>query len=283
MKKSLVFWIASFCLTLVAAYYQRVTGPTYPLKGSVTFEGYEIPYKFDRSFSGEGNATVSLQVSDESIVGVLKWRRYKSNDHWMNTKMDRSSDTLFAELPHQPPAGKLEYQVLLTTRSSRLLLPEKNPVILRFKGDVPLGFLIPHVIAMFVAMLLSTRTAFECFNARPEFRRLSSWTLAFLALGGMVLGPIIQKYAFGEFWTGVPFGTDLTDNKTLIAFVVWIAACIASYKSKKPAPWIMAAALITFIVFLIPHSLFGSELDYAKDVSTQHSTAIRAFVVEPKR
>jgi hypothetical protein len=40
----------------------------------------------------------------------------------------------------------------------------------------------------------------------------------------MILGPVVQYYAFGEFWTGVPFGWDLTDNKTLVAVIFWALA-----------------------------------------------------------
>ena len=46
---------------------------------------------------------------------------------------------------------------------------------------------------------------------------MESGHLLLLAVGGFILGPLVQNYAFGELWTGVPFGWDLTDNKTLIA------------------------------------------------------------------
>jgi hypothetical protein len=77
----------------------------------------------------------------------------------------------------------------------------------------------------------------------------------------MLLGPVVQKYAFGAFWTGIPFGWDLTDNKTLFAFIAWIVALAANTKKFRPA-YIIAAALITLIIFSIPHSMFGSELNY---------------------
>jgi hypothetical protein len=81
-------------------------------------------------------------------------------------------------------------------------------------------------------------------------------------VGGLILGPIVQKYAFGAFWTGWPLGHDLTDTKTAIAMVFWL---VATWRSKKPGggrAWIIAAALVTLLVYLIPHSAYGSELDY---------------------
>jgi hypothetical protein len=84
----------------------------------------------------------------------------------------------------------------------------------------------------------------------------------------MILGPIVQKFAFGSFWTGVPFGWDLTDNKTLIAFLFWILAVVMNLKKERPVYTILAA-IVLLLVFSVPHSLFGSELDYSSGQVTQ--------------
>jgi hypothetical protein len=135
-------------------------------------------------------------------------------------------------------------------------------VVIRFKGDVPIFIIIPHVILIFMAMLFSTRTGLEFFNKEPNYKKLAYWTFGLLILGGMIFGPIMQKYAFGEFWTGIPFGIDLTDNKTLIAVIGWIIALVAIKKSANPKRWVIFASILMFIVYLIPHSVLGSELDY---------------------
>ncbi|MBX2990362.1 MAG: hypothetical protein KF749_04235 [Bacteroidetes bacterium] len=264
MARPLLFWFISLIITLAAAYYQRTTGPTYPLSGKVVVDGLSVTYNLLRSHGGDGNALVSIPVPDESISGVLHWKRFKTKDEWTEVEMTRRANELVAELPHQPPAGKLEYKVHLTKGREQTQMPSSGTVVIRFKGDVPAGALIPHVIAMFAAMLFSNRAGIEIFNSKPNLKGLTIWTLGLMTVGGMILGPIVQKYAFGEYWTGIPFGTDLTDNKTLIAFVAWIVAAIALFKSNQPKTWVFAAAMITLIVFLIPHSLFGSELDYGE-------------------
>ncbi len=78
----------------------------------------------------------------------------------------------------------------------------------------------------------------------------------------MVLGSIVQKYAFGAYWTGFPFGMDLTDNKTLIALLGWIAAAFAVEKNRQSMILIFAAAILMLGVYAIPHSLVGSELKH---------------------
>ena len=76
----------------------------------------------------------------------------------------------------------------------------------------------------------------------------------------MILGPWVQWYAFGEAWAGVPFAWDLTDNKTLIAFIFWLLAYIMNRKKERPT-YTIVASIIMLIVYSIPHSMYGSQLD----------------------
>jgi hypothetical protein len=84
----------------------------------------------------------------------------------------------------------------------------------------------------------------------------------------MILGPFVQLYAFGDLWTGVPFGWDLTDNKTLIAFLFWILAVVMNRRRDKPF-YTVLAAVVLLLIYSIPHSMFGSQLDYHTGNVTQ--------------
>jgi uncharacterized membrane protein len=88
-------------------------------------------------------------------------------------------------------------------------------------------------------------------------------TMVTLFVAGLILGPIVQKYAFDAYWTGWPFGQDLTDNKTLVAFIFWAVATWRLKKNPENRTWPIVAMLVLVVVFLIPHSMFGSELDYS--------------------
>ncbi len=262
MKRSILLWIIAIVLTVLTAAYQRMTGPTYPLSGETTLNGKNIKYALDRSHGGEEDHQIKIKTDDENISGVLEWKRYKTNDEWHPVEMIYENGFLTGLLPHQPPAGKLMYCIALEKDSEKIFLNNSHPVVIRFKGDVPIFVIIPHVILIFMAMLFSTRTGLEFFNKEPNYKKLAYWTFGLLILGGMIFGPIMQKYAFGEFWTGIPFGIDLTDNKTLIAVVGWIIALVAIKKSGNPKRWVIFASILMFIVYLIPHSVLGSELDY---------------------
>ena len=93
--------------------------------------------------------------------------------------------------------------------------------MIRFKDDVPGGILWPHVVMMFFSVLIGMRAGLGALLA-PYGMRTWAWiALAGMTLGGMVLGPIVQKYAFGDYWTGFPFGGDWTDNKMLVMWLSW--------------------------------------------------------------
>jgi len=262
VKRSAILWTVAFLMTAATALYQRMTGPTYPLKGTSVVGTTTAFYRFDRSHGGDGDHEVIVRTDTPGVRGVLEFKRHKTFDPWTSQQMTYSDGSLHGTLPHQPPAGKLDYRVTLRSENATTFAPEDGGVVIRFKGDVPLGFLIPHVIIMFGGMLLSTRTGLEVFSRKPNYKRLIGWTIVVLGVGGLILGPIVQKYAFDAFWTGWPFGHDLTDNKTVFAVLAWVVAAFALRKAQKPAPWILGAAIIVLIVFLIPHSVLGSELDY---------------------
>jgi hypothetical protein len=255
-------WLIAIIITLASVYYQRTTGPTYPLKGAFALDGQTSRFRLERSHSSTSDQPVTIPVADSSVTGAVIWRRYPANENWQTIAMQRNNKRLEAALPRQPPAGKLEYAVILKKQETEIRLPEKGAVVTRFKGEVPGHFLIPHIVLMFLALLLSTRAGLEMLGkeSRPQ---VYVWaTVVALFIGGMILGSIVQKYAFGAYWTGFPFGMDLTDNKTLIALLGWIAATMAVEKNRRTKFWVITAAILMLAVYAIPHSLFGSELKY---------------------
>ena len=268
--KSLLLWIFSVIFTFAIAYYQRTTGPTYPVKGKVDFRGQEIKYKLirtDTTSEISDSSEIKIEVPNKNITGRYIYKRYKSFDEWTHADLLRKDDFLIAYIPRQPMAGKIEYQILLKSDNKIIKLTEE-PVVMRYKGSVPTFILIPHVLLMFLAMMFSTRTGLEVLIKGKNIFKYTVVTLLLLIPGGMILGPIVQKFAFDVFWAGWPFGTDLTDNKTAIAFLAWIIAFFVIMKNKeKRKGFVLAASIILLIVYLVPHSLFGSEIDHTKTKS----------------
>jgi hypothetical protein len=264
MKKQTIFWILAVLITVSTVIYQRKTGPTYPVKRTIEIGGTNIEVSLPRSHGGSTDREVNITVPGNAIEGMIIYKRFKTTDPLDTVRMVMQGQDLIGYLPGQPPAGKLEYTVVLLSDSKAYKVNEV-PVVIRFKGKVPAFVLIPHILFIFTAQLLSLVAGLFAVYRLPRYKLYGILTIVLLFVGGFILGPIIQKYAFGALWTGFPFGQDMTDNKVLVALLFWILAVGMNIRKERPAyAWI--AALVFLLVNMIPHSMFGSELDYETGV-----------------
>lgn len=254
------YWILAVVITFAAIIYQRKTGPTYDKKVNITVDNQEYWFKLIRSHGGTSDCKIELEIPDKQISGTLNYKRFPTKDDWTQVEMERDENMLIGILPNLPPAGKYEYKIVLKKDTHEFHLNDGNPVLIRFKGDVPKLILAPHVILMFFAMFLGNVAGIMAIFRHRKYRFYGSLTVIFLFIGGMILGPLVQKYAFGEFWAGIPFAWDLTDNKTLLAFIFWILAFFMNMKKERPV-YTIVASIVMLIVYSIPHSMYGSQLD----------------------
>ncbi|MFC1500508.1 hypothetical protein ACFL6T_05795 [Candidatus Zixiibacteriota bacterium] len=261
--KTALIWTIAVVITLASAVYQRMTGPTYPVSGDFELAGETVSFEMERTWEGDTDQAVSVEVPSEAFTGYLEWKRNKVEEAWTTVPMTWSEGMLIGHLPNQPPAGKLEYKVTISSGGEEHTITNgERAIVTRFKGVVPTSVLLPHVLFMFVGMLFSTRTGLEAIFKRDNLKRLIITTFTLLFIGGMILGPIVQKLAFGALWTGVPWGWDLTDNKTLLFMIAWGWALWAVIKGKNARGPALIASIATMLIYLIPHSVMGSEIDY---------------------
>jgi hypothetical protein len=283
--KKFILWFLAFIITISAAVYQRHTGPTYPKKADVSLNSKDYKLRLVRSLSLDERPEVKLNITDTTVRAKIFYKRFRSDEEYksadfqyrvyplhsfiMNKIFKMTEDKgYFAEVPQQPAAGKIQYYLEITDSKGVNTLFKDAPIVIRFKGGVPGFILAPHILFMFMAMFFSTLAGLMSAIKFPLYKKYAVWTLILLIIGGMILGPLVQDYAFGDLWTGIPFGWDLTDNKTLIALIFWIIAVIMNRKHEKPF-YTVLAAIVLLLVYSIPHSLFGSQLDYSTGQVTQ--------------
>lgn len=265
---SVILWVLAVAIMFAAAGYQERTGPTKEFKGTLHLGGVTYEYALNRSGNTDADAPITVPDPGPDVTGRVVFKRYPTEDPFTALPMKALSGELQGLLPAQPAAGKLEYYVTLDTPEGTIRIPEgEETLIIRYKDPVPLKFLVPHVIFMFLALLVGVRTALGALFQPEGVRRLAWATLALMSVGGMILGPIVQKHAFGAFWTGWPFGYDLTDNKTLMMWIVWAGVAVLLWKRPDPRDWlarsgVLLAAVLMLTVYVIPHSLQGSEFNY---------------------
>ncbi|MBN2747131.1 MAG: hypothetical protein JXR34_10435 [Bacteroidales bacterium] len=274
MTKSIILWFLTIIIALSTMVYQRLTGPTYPKKVELSLNDTVYQLNLLRSNEIGTPCEIRLPIADKNITGNLIYKRYNTNDSLTTLKMNRKMvnekaffgegpeiEVLYATLPEQPAAGKIEYFIELSDGEEIIELLKDNPVVLRFKGYVPRYILTPHIIFMILSLIFGVRAGIEAIFSRKRTLRYVTITLISLGIGGLFLGPVVQFNAFGEYWTGWPFGSDWTDNKTLFAFIFWIVAFFQLRKNPKNRLWPLIALTVLFSVYLIPHSMGGSELN----------------------
>jgi hypothetical protein len=271
LNRTVWIWILAVVATLGSAVWQRVSGPSYPIRARVELAEATVKGRLLRSHSTSGPLPISLEVSGGDVTGQILWRRYPTAEAWSQVPLVARDDKLSASLPAQPSAGKIEYQVVLEHGGQTRRIPAAHAAVARFRDDVPLTILILHILIIFCGMLWATRAGLEAIVKGAGMSRLTWTTFVLLAIGGLILGPVVQKYAFGAYWTGWPLGEDLTDNKLAVAVLLWLVAALRCRSGRRQGAlragtagrvWVLAAALVTLVIFAIPHSIHGSTLDY---------------------
>eukprot|EP00823_Brevimastigomonas_motovehiculus_P004484 TRINITY_DN2975_c0_g1_i1.p1 TRINITY_DN2975_c0_g1~~TRINITY_DN2975_c0_g1_i1.p1 ORF type:complete len:389 (-),score=99.10 TRINITY_DN2975_c0_g1_i1:57-1223(-) len=323
--QTLLWAIAAIFLTIIGV-LQVITGPSYPIKDTVSLGSTSIHYNLDRAHTGLTPHTVKISIADQSVMGVMRWRQHHSQTfEWNTTIRERNGDDLTASIPAQDYAVRCLYEIALmkeeqnreSERESErgrekeiegkiisIIIPD-DPINIRWKDDLPDVVLIIHIIFMASAFLFSCRAALEMyypFSTLKSSLIYSIITVILIIVGGFVMGPLVLHYCFHTWWTGIPIGWDITDNKTVVALVIWLivlfitiyhyrrlssssspsasaSSSSSGYMSRvgegeeedddyererkaKLSPvkgWYIFAGVLTFIVFIIPHSLFGTE------------------------
>lgn len=273
MLKQILLWFFAFILAISAMIYQRSTGPTYEYRGKLKYAGEDYKYELLRSQETIEGAIIELPFFEAANYNAtLHYKRYQTEDDLTSLNFQLDEDNRFiAQLPLQPAAGKMEYYITGTIDGNEFYIPAKGEqsIVLRYKDPVANSILIPHVVMMILVIIFGIRAG---LSALFDFKTMRRWVVvafAAMTVGGLILGPLVQKSAFGEYWTGFPLGSDFTDNKILIMWIVWaLALAIIGFKPKKKEKvsktTVLIAAVVMTVVYLIPHSMGGSTLDYDK-------------------
>ncbi len=255
---NVTLWVVAVVLMMTSAVYQRLTGPTYRLRGEFSVAGEVYRYRLIRSAFSTADTLVSIPLPRGQITGSLSYKRYPTDDEFVSVPLEVSDTLMGARLPAQPPAGKLEYYLTLETAGGEAVRIPDSPegtVIIRFKGPTSIFILLPHVLMMFFAVLIGMRAGLAGLLSPSGMRKLAWTTFVLVTIGGLMLGPIVQKTAFGE-------------NKTLIMWAVWVLALVVleRFRGRQLVGRmaVIGAAVVMVVVYLIPHSLRGSQLDYSQ-------------------
>ena len=251
--------IFALLITLSAVYYQWLTDSTTPVTTTLNTGIQKFPLEFKRTHVGSNDCPVIFRISDITVTGVLFYRKFPEQDEMKKVEMKREGDNLVAYLPKQPRGNEIEYYFSFEKSGTIVMDGANAPIVVRFRGDVPDIAMIPYILLMLLSMVLSNVTGIYALFRINTYKYWAAATFVALAVGGLVLGPVVQKYAFNELWSEVPLGLNVSNNKTLIVIFAWLVALVM-IQHKRAFFWVFLASLITFALFLFPHGLFVDQL-----------------------
>jgi hypothetical protein len=217
-----------------------------------------------------------------------------------------------ADIPGQPVGTNITYYFSVTDREGHISqAPKYAPYstfsfsVIPYKGDASAAILWLHVFIIVGAIFFVIASGLYSIRylrtgvGLNKSVQMAGIATGMIFVGGFPLGFILAYQVFGTPWTGIPFGWDITDNKTLVIFIFWglslflvrgtIMNWFAHGKGRKcPFRWLIGVtkksalseekkrkntishnkfaklsiigAILTVSLYLIPHSLMVSPL-----------------------
>jgi hypothetical protein len=184
-------------------------------------------------------------------------------------------------VPNQGRGSEFSYRFQLEDAAGRVLarIPveeskdKPKQLWFRFEGPRSTILLIAHIACMFVSFLLMVfvlLTAFEDVKNKAVRIRLGKqtlWATIILFLGTFPIGIWLEYQVYATYWTGIPFGHDITDSKALIIFIYWFVMLYllkGSALSGDPRKDVIGATatrwvavvgvVLSLALYLVPHS-----------------------------
>jgi len=282
-------YVLAFVITIGMLYTAQSNSRGKPEYYSHTENGYTFEYTANASaFENEG-FKVSLKITsthDEKIKPVLRSLKKEQDLTTDPSKFgsvilkpdDSLENIYFTTLSIGEKGGRQLYYFEIRDnvggRLASFTTPSGDPFVMKFIGHVPPLVLYSHIFFMFATVFLitlGTIKGIELIQNKIETRSLVfTYFLAtlFAFLGGYPFGFMMNNYAFGTIWEGVPFGTDATDNKTQLLFVYLLFIVLAGlgsltrgkfgkniFSSKTLGVLGSVGFFLMLAIYLIPHSI----------------------------
>lgn len=252
MKQSIILWTAAAIITLLAGYAQSIKSPYYPVNGTVTVSSGYSSFSFDKVYRGKDGYPVWIISDFKGLKGELKWRDISGNNEWQTIQMQPKGEALYAEIPAHPPLSKVEYRVTLNDQGKTFLVPETEIAHIQFLGRVPSQIMLFYYITLFAGILLGIRTGLEVFKDKPRIKMYTIFTLISFFSFTLIFSTVKKGCELGAIGgTKILPISDLFTNGPVFLFLLWIAALILIFNTKRYKIWAAISAVGTILIFLL--------------------------------
>lgn len=267
--------IAGLVLTLVLLVGTRELSKRDPVDAVAEGFGMKLGHRTLTEHSGTGQPRIRVRLDPMQNVGMIACYRFRGSDKVEYTSLFSFEENWFeGHLPNFGKGTRLEYWIRAVNTKGEMLRVPSSPATLKYKGKVSESVLVAHIAFMFAAfffMVMSLFGAIRILRGQEGKRSTvaaARWVLVMSLIGGWPLGFILNRQAFGTLWEGYPFGYDITDNKTQVMFVLWLASLLlvrGSFLGRgeekdrlgaRPFAYVIIASfLVSLVLFILPHSI----------------------------
>jgi hypothetical protein len=250
-------WMLTIIVVLGGLVFQRVTAPSYPLEVEQEYDGRMIRASLGRSQFGTEGQRIVIEGTPPEWEGILLWRSVEQGGAYQRDPLRNLGTMSIASIPPQPRGEQVEYRIEFIVDNGLLRIPRQGTVITHFKGAAPAWVVAGHVLLIYCGLLFGARAGLDALNLGDRGHFYARLSLLAFILGGFLFGPLLKGFAYGRLWGGPPLGADSTDMKTLALVVAWSLPVVFRIIGRQARPWILLAALLSILAFLMPHTMLG--------------------------
>src|SRR5262245_64564235 len=117
---------------VIAAAWQLGGGSSNPVTGEATIGTSKFRYRLDQTHTGRGDLRVVIPIHQTEVQGVVEWMP-REGGVWASTPMSQEGSNLVGSVPHPQHGEVLVYRVRLTHIGTDVVIPDGEPVELRFR------------------------------------------------------------------------------------------------------------------------------------------------------
>ena len=265
MKKNIILWLGAIIITFLAGYMHSVTGPGYPVSGSIGIEGKMVTFKFDREYRGTDSYNVLIRSDIKDIKAILLWKditteantgrppKSKIIDNWQRESMAYSGFLIKGKIPPHNPGDKVAYRVELNYRGKQYFLPEDKPVTIILSGHVNSSIMNIFYFILFGGLILAVRTGLEVFKDKPKIGIYTIFTVIFFFLYTVCLVPLKRTYELNAINHFVPPINSLFTYQSVFLFILWIIGLVLifNFRGNRIIPLVISS--LTLIIYIFIH------------------------------
>jgi len=241
-------------------------------------QGLKAYHRTVTEMVGPGQPCVRARIEPvQNVALVVRWISPPSSEIQARGMWEIRKGLYEACFPEFKKGTKIKYWITVSTVEGPKVRIPADPgkfAVLRYKGkasNLAVGAHVAFMFGAFFFMAMSFLAAIDILRGREDKKnavRAARWALVTSFIGGWPLGFILNHQTFGTLWEGFPFGYDITDNKTQVIFILWLASLLLAWGSfigtgeekdrlgrKAWALSIVACFVVSLALFILPHSI----------------------------